>query len=104
MRNLFGHPLAKGLLQPGMLVACGCGAMRWFFEHYVGRARPVGGGAIGHGAGRSRPGRGRYACNAGDAPVACGGGCRRRRRRASAQARARRHQTHLAFGHATERS
>ena len=42
MRNLFGHPLAKGLLQPGMLVAWGCGGMRWFFEHYVGRPVPRG--------------------------------------------------------------
>lgn len=40
MRSLFRHPLAKavgmGLLQLRVLVACGCGGMCWFLEHYVG--------------------------------------------------------------------
>ena len=42
MRNLFGHPLVKaagiGLLQLSVLIAWGCGGMRWFLEHYVGWA------------------------------------------------------------------
>ena len=42
MRNLPKHPLAKpvgvGLMQGGVVIAWGCGGVRWFLQHYVGWA------------------------------------------------------------------